>query len=350
MEHVPVCRENWPKEEGSFGFQWHITDRCNRRCRHCYQERFDASREPSLQALVAMAEHVFSFFSGEVSVNVTGGEPLVFPGIFDLLAALSRFSNLGELNIITNGTVCDDGVLRGITSLDRLSMMKISLESHEPTVNDAIRGVGHFTAAMENIPRFVATGKPVVLMATLQRANADAVPGICALARSLGVAGVIFERYVPLAQGRDVAQVLRPLEWRAVLEAICRETGSDAEWRDLLPYRAFWVTTNPASGEEPLRGALCNLGRSSMALMPDGSVYPCRRFPHAVAQIPRDPMTVVLDRLATYDPMVVVSRLKGKSCGKCGYEGCVGCRALVAALGGDPLEDDPQCPFTVVTE
>lgn len=300
-----------------------------------------------METLIAMTEHIFPFFDGKVSVNVTGGEPLIFPGIFELLGHLSRYPNLGELCIITNGTVCTDVILQNLATLNILSMIKVSLESHDPAVNDAIRGAGHFAVATENIARFQVTGKPIVLMVTLQRANADTVPGICALARSLGVAGVIFERYVPLAQGRDVEQVLHAVEWREVVQAVCRETDADADWRELLAYRAFWVATDPRSSDEPLRGALCNLGRSSMALMPDGSVYPCRRYPHKVARIPDDSMVVVLDRLAAYDPVVVAPQLNGRFCGSCGYEGCAGCRALVAALGGDPLGDDPQCPFGV---
>ncbi len=337
-----------PKGE-AFGFQWHITDRCNRQCRHCYQERFDAEQEPSLSVLIAMADHIFSFFTGAVSVNVTGGEPLIFPEICAFLAHLSRYPNLDELNIITNGTVCSDTIIQELAACDRLSLIKISLESHDPVVNDGIRGDGHFAAATANIPRFRATGKRVVLMVTLQRENADDISGICALARSLGVAGVIVERYVPLAQGRDVTRVLTAAEWKRVLQSICREADANADWRELLPYRAFWIATDPAGADEPLRGALCNLGRSSMALMPDGSVYPCRRFPRRIAQIPRDSMAAVLERLAAYDPAVTAQQLTGRFCGWCGYDGCAGCRALVAALEESPWGDDPQCPFGLFT-
>ena len=39
----------------AFGFQWHVTDRCNLRCRHCYQHRFDDGADLPLAALTAIA-------------------------------------------------------------------------------------------------------------------------------------------------------------------------------------------------------------------------------------------------------------------------------------------------------
>jgi hypothetical protein len=47
-------------------------------------------------------------------------------------------------------------------------------------------------------------------------------------------------------------------------------------------------------------GAFCDLGPSSMALMPDGTVYPCRRVPIAVGKLPDDGMGGILGRLGEY--------------------------------------------------
>jgi len=296
--------------------------------------------------LVARARHIFSFFRDSVSVNVTGGEPLIFPGIFDFLFEISSFSNLAEMSLITNGTVGDEAIVRHLARLPRLAAIKISLESHDPAINDAIRGAGHFAAVMEHLSRFHAVGRPIVFMATLQRETVSSIAGLCKLARETGVAGIIFERYVPLGQGWDLARVVTAAEWRGVIDAVCAETGVEADWRELLPYRAFWVVTDPAvSPEDRLRGALCNLGPSSMALMPDGTVYPCRRFNLPIARIPDDPMEMVVERLAQYEPRRLSSQMQGSLCGACGFDDCVGCRALVRACGGTLYDDDPQCPL-----
>jgi radical SAM protein with 4Fe4S-binding SPASM domain len=92
-----------------------------------------------------------------------------------------------------------------------------------------------------------------------------------------------------------------------------------------------------------LQGALCNLGDESMALMPDGTVYPCRRLPIAVGNVLKEPFETILPRLKRYAAPRIARDLRGSLCGMCGVKGCAGCRALARALTGDLLSDDPQC-------
>jgi radical SAM protein with 4Fe4S-binding SPASM domain len=102
------------------------------------------------------------------------------------------------------------------------------------------------------------------------------------------------------------------------------------------------VETRPGA-DEPLRGAPCNLGRDSMCLMPDGTVYPCRRLPVAVGNVLGEPFAAIRERLAAYAPDAIRPRLSGPRCGACDARDCAGCRALALSASGDILADDPQC-------
>jgi len=42
--------------KADFGFQWHITDRCNLRCTHCYQDDYSGSNEMRLDDLKRIAD------------------------------------------------------------------------------------------------------------------------------------------------------------------------------------------------------------------------------------------------------------------------------------------------------
>jgi len=326
-----------------FGFQWHVTDRCDGRCAHCYQTDFSNRREIGLEGLLGVAARVFAGLDGHrVSINVTGGEPFLLPYLPELLRALHRYDALAEVNVITNGMRADPAALGALAALPKIGCFKISLEGDRET-DDALRGDGHFDAVMENLPRFVAIGRPVVLMLTLSRRNASSIAGILDLARDRGVAGVIFERFVPLGRGvRMCGDVLEPREWGAACRAIAAAAGVDDEPEELLPYRAFWVDVR-SGAEEPLSGALCNLGRDSMCLMPDGAVFPCRRLPVLVGNVLAEPFETIRERLAAYAPDAIRARLSGPACGSCRVPGCTGCRALALALTGDLLADDPQC-------
>ena len=332
----------------TFGFQWHVTDRCNQRCAHCYQDDYSAASEKGVDALCAMADRIFGGVAGrEVSVNVTGGEPLLFPHIFDLIGHLSTFPNLREVNIITNATIATDEVVERLGRAAKVGWLKVSIESADEARNDAIRGKGNFARVVAGIERYRAIGRPVVLMSTLGAYNLAEIDGVVALARKVGAAGVIFERFVPLGAGRAIAHdVLDRAGWAQAVTAIARAAGVDAGPDDLLPYRAFWLWTDGRKGGV-LDGALCNLGDQSMALMPDGTVYPCRRLPVPTGNVLTDPFAEILARLEKFGVDVVRPHLRGEFCGICGVDDCAGCRALARAVTGDLLADDPQCALQV---
>ncbi|MDD5307474.1 MAG: radical SAM protein [Deltaproteobacteria bacterium] len=316
----------------SFAFQWHISDRCNLRCSHCYQDDFSNASERPLRDLLEMADRVFAAIpKRRVSINVTGGEPLVAPWIFELLAHLERFDNLTEVNLITNGTVAGAPVIERLARCAKLGCLKVSVESADEAVNDAIRGPGNLARVMRNVAVLRReAGARVVLMATLSRRNLGSIEGLARLAREMGADGVIFERFVPLGQGRALRdEVLGPDEWMQAVVAIARVAGSDADLNDLLPYRAFWLAASDTASGDRLSGALCNLGDEAMALMPDGAVFPCRRLPLPQGNVLETPFVEILERLASFSREV---------------EGCAGCRALAYALTGDYLADEPGCP------
>jgi len=283
-----------------FGFQWHITWRCAGRCSHCYQSDSQSEPELSVGMLKNIAAGIMRAAPAPVTINVTGGEPLLYQncgarlGVFELMEYLSQFENLGELNIITSTNGMNQKAIDDLRALPKLAYVKVSLESRDPEINDSIRWHGHYRMALENIRKLVAAGLQVIIMTTLSKRNYQSVAGLCALARELNTRGVIFERFVPL--GRGAAQmrdsVLTLAEWQEILEAIADVAGTEAD--DLRPYKAFWVDGAAVSG------APCCLGSESMALMPDGTVFPCRRVPVPAGKLPSDGMERMLTILSEY--------------------------------------------------
>ena len=285
---------------GGFGFQWHITWRCTGRCAHCYQSGAEGEEELTVEELKRIADGIMGAVAGPVTINITGGEPLLYRhrgasrGVFELMEHLSAFDNLDELNIITSTAEMDQKAIMDLKALPKLAYVKVSLESHDESLNDDIRWRGHYEMTLANIRELANAGLQVIIMTTLSKRNYQSVAGLCALAEDLGTRGVIFERFVPLGRGaagmRDSTLTAR--EWREVLRAIAGIAGVAVD--DLLPYKAFWVDAGTVSG------APCCLGSGSMALMPDGTVYPCRRVPILVGKLPDDGMKQILAALRGY--------------------------------------------------
>jgi radical SAM protein with 4Fe4S-binding SPASM domain len=324
-----------------FGFQWHITDRCNLRCAHCYQESFDSSSERPLEELLAMAEAIFSSLPDRsVSINLTGGEPLLYPGLGSIIGKLESYPNLKELNVITNATVVTEQVLGMLLSMKKPCVVKVSVESADEAVNDRVRGEGNLALVSKNIGIMIEAGLRTVVMMTLGMHNVRTIGQTVGWARSAGVDGVIFERFVPMGKGWKMSgEVLTREGWNEAVRGIIGAAGIDTEPRDLAAFKAFWIDLKKMT----LEGALCNLGEEAMALMPDGAVFPCRRLPIPAGNILKARFSEILSRLRGYRASNIRRRLKGDICGGCDVEECAGCRAMAYALTGDLLADDPLC-------
>lgn len=77
----------------TFDFQWHITDTCNLRCRHCYQEQFISGNELDLSALKLVTDKICSYLNAtgrKTVINVTGGEPLLKDELHSFLTYLDN--------------------------------------------------------------------------------------------------------------------------------------------------------------------------------------------------------------------------------------------------------------------
>lgn len=114
---------------------------------------------------------------------LTGGEPFLYEGIFEVIDYAKRKSR--NVIMITNGFYGTGLVEKIIVS--GVDHLQISLDGSTATVYEAIRGVpGSFDIVIGNIKEFVARGKPVGVTATIVRQNFLDLKNIALLAQGLG--------------------------------------------------------------------------------------------------------------------------------------------------------------------
>ena len=115
--------------------QFHITERCNLRCGHCYQEGSPAV-DPSWDQLVSVIEQykqLLDYWQGITGkaipghVNLTGGEVFLRRDFFDFLAFLNDQSNYFSHAILTNGLLCTSEVCSRLQKL-KPKFVQISLD------------------------------------------------------------------------------------------------------------------------------------------------------------------------------------------------------------------------------
>jgi radical SAM protein with 4Fe4S-binding SPASM domain len=81
--------------------------------------------------------------------------------------------------------------------------------------------------------------------------------------------------------------------------------------------------------------------------MPEGNVFPCRRFPISIGNLLDVPLKHIWEKSEILEKLRRKENLKGK-CGSCARKDCRGCRSLALALTGDFLEVDPHCSYQEV--
>jgi len=333
--------------ESNFYVQWHITNRCNLRCLHCYQDDFSIRNDLSLQGLMEVSENLLRTvgeWGRKVCIHLTGGEPLLKPELLPLLAALDRREAVEDLGIITNGLLLDPKWIQRLSAISKMKQIKISLDGPDAGSNDSLRAAGTFDRVAENISRLQKEERfEILLMFTLMKRNFRHLPSLIRLCRDWGLAGIIIERFIPWGQGRGIAhEVLEKREWQELLESLSRFFSIEREEENLSVYQAFQIDLRGA--EPQLLGAPCVLGTDGLCLMPDGSVFPCRRLPLAIGNLLTEPLGEIWAHSELLNRLRKKESLKGK-CGRCEIPGCRGCRSLSLALTGDFLAEDPHCGY-----
>jgi radical SAM protein with 4Fe4S-binding SPASM domain len=332
-----------------FYFQWHITNYCNLRCQHCYQEDFSKAKDLDWSGLKRISDNILTAvqeWNKTASIHLTGGEPLLKPEIFLLLEELDRKPNVKELGIITNGLCIDDDMIKKLSSFPKLRKMKISLDGADAETNDSIRSRGSFEKVIKNISVFRKKKRyEVILMFTVMKRNFESLLSLLELCQEIDVDGLMIERFIPWGRGRNITgEVLEKDQWKEVVETLFDFFSMGMGTDDVLPYQAFQVNFN--RGELDLSGAPCVIGADGLCIMPEGNVFPCRRFPISIGNLLNDLLTEIWERSEILEKLRRKENLKGK-CGRCPAKDCRGCRSLVLSLTGDYLEEDPHCwyPF-----
>jgi radical SAM protein with 4Fe4S-binding SPASM domain len=329
-----------------FHIQWHITNLCNLRCQHCYQDDFSRRNDLDWSGLKRVSDNILTTikeWDKAACIHLTGGEPLLKPELFDLLNYLDQSPVVEELGIITNGLLLDRDVVKRLPKFSKLKKIKISLDGADAETNDSIRGERTFDKVIQNIPLIRKENSfEIILMFTVMKRNFKNLPSFINLCQELSLNGFIIERFIPWGRGRErMEEVLNKEEWKELIKKLL-DFFSIEEENSFLPYQAFQISFN---GEEPeLLGAPCVIGVDGLCIMPNGSVFPCRRFPISIGNLLETTLKRIWEESDILEKLREKKNIKGK-CGKCEMKDCRGCRSLALALTGDSLEEDPHCSY-----
>ena len=322
--------------------QWHITERCNLKCKHCYQDKL-VRKELKIDILSEILEQYVYFlrvWNIKGHINVTGGEPFIRKDFFELLEKFSNYRNLFSFSILTNGLFINKEVSKRLKSVG-VKAVQLSIEGMEKT-NDLIRGKGTFKKIIKAAQILIKSKIPVSFAFTCHKLNYKDFPEVVRLAQKIGVNYVGIDRLLPLGKGLQMKRwVLDPLELKDFYQSVVRMSETLEKER----------TNTYISVHRPLfflikrnkEGFICPAGRVAITIMCNGDVFPCRRMPIRVGNVLQKSLFEI------WNTSSFLKKLRNppsnEICIKCPYfKRCQGgARCQSYAYFKNPFAPDPQC-------
>ncbi len=330
------------KEE--FYFQWHITEKCNLRCKHCYHDNYISNNELNLAELKQIANKINAVVNkwGKTgTLSITGGEPFVVPEkLFPLFQHINSLEHISYFDILSNGSLIDQDILDRLINFKKIRRVQLSLEASEKNLNDQIRGEGSFDKTLSAIRLLKKNNFQVAVMMTVSRLNKNEVEPLVELLKDEGVDTFSTERFMPEGNGIGLKdEFLNTEELKDIFQNIYSLAMEEKDIRILL-YRPLFALFN---SDDPTVGAMCSAGTNALTIMHDGTIYTCRRLPIPIGNAVKDSLYKVWYSSDTLWNIRNNKNIKGK-CANCEFTPvCRGCRALAYATTGDYLAEDPQC-------
>lgn len=252
------------------------TSACNLNCQGCWASRYSPKNSLSFERLDRLFNEAKEL--GMYWVVFSGGEPLVYPHLFELLAKHDDMAFMA----FTNGTLIDEKVADRIIEVGNFSPA-ISLEGWQNTT-DARRGAGTFAKVIRAMDLLRERGAIFGASLTVTRYNVQEVTSdeFIDFLIERGVAYVWLFHYIPIGRSPDVKLMITP-EQRAYLA----ERVPFLRTHKPIQIADFW------NDGELVEGCIAG-GRMYLHINAKGEVEPCAFVHFAVDNINEKSLLEVL--------------------------------------------------------
>jgi len=339
---------------------WNITLRCPLKCSHCYVDagEQEADRVLSTQEAFSVIDQICE--AGKPVVVLSGGEPLLRQDIY----AIARYGTQQGLRMVmgTSGYLIDQKTAVKLKEAG-IRAVAISLDSADPSVHDAFRGVdGVWERAVAAIGHCRTAGIAVQINMSVMRSALNEVEDVIGLGTTLGVRD--YQLFFPVPTGRAMQIEPRsPEEYEELIRKILvRFRDSDLNIRPTCAPQFRRIAdslgiTNPAWG----RG--CLAGITYCRIYANGDVTPCPYLPVSAGNVRTTSFIEIWNNSPLFTALRDPDCLTGK-CGRCDFKTmCGGCRArayryedtttslwcdglaVPETLNAECCGEDPWCPY-----
>lgn len=340
-----------------------VTARCHRRCLYCYNVWKSSSDLPTEELDIAEIRSIFSRLRREAGlrrVDLTGGEPLLRPDIFEVMDALGALGL--KLTLVSDGKHITSEVAK---ELARRKIVRVqpTLLSTDRQVHNALKGGGAcavggdacvvgsdaYDDALRAVARLLREKVPLSVSYICTRRNFGDFEEVVKLCYALGVKHMGFGRLCTSGEAAGNLEALCPEPGmvRDCLERIpslSSKYGMEIALLIAVPHCLF---DGAALHRSTPRVGYCAIaaGEPHWTLSPSGEVRPCSVSPVSLGNLTGQGWSRIAGRYRREVLPIFRERLP-LVCRQCDrLERCLGgCRESARGATGELTGRDPLCP------
>ncbi len=348
---------------------WEVTRACLLACAHCRASATPDALPGELGTEEGrrLIDQVAGFGRPYPILVLTGGDCLLRKDTFELVEYANSLGVPVAMSPSVTPMLTDEAIHTMVES--GVKAVSLSLDGATAATHDGVRGIpGHFDQTIPAIRALVAAGLKVQINTTVMRANVDELADIAALMAQTGVH--IWEVFFLVHVGRGEATgAITPQEHEDVchflydashygyivrtVEApffrrvvVQRREGLPAPADELYVrlHEQLVAHLGPERGRSSAHTASTRDGKGIVFVAYNGEVYPAGFLPLGLGSVREQPLADIYRDNPTL--LRIRSMEFGGRCGVCEYADlCGGSRARAYAATGDPLAEDPACPY-----
>ncbi len=261
---------NWIRSK-PVALSFELTHSCTCDCRHCDHGGIKKDNKNLTASEYGKLQRQFK----PVVLQLSGGEPLLRPDLFDIISAVKEENGLPYLIIVSNASKLTPEIYQ--ECIDRgTDQFSISLDFPDERHDDFRRLPGLFSHLDDVIPKIMAKGRNNVAMNTaITRENLPYLIECYEKAASWG-ANISFSAYTSLRTGDADLTIKSPEDLALLKKQIDRLLDIKKKGGKIV--NSDWTLKNTYKFYRDGGIPGCQAGRRSLVINPDGTMRPCSMF------------------------------------------------------------------------
>lgn len=329
-----------------FTLQWHITNSCQLRCKHCYVD-FSNINSISIENFTSALNNYINFikyFWIKWKIYYTWWDPLLHKNFWEIID-ITKSNNI-DVSLFWNFHLLNEDNIQKLFDKD-IKFYQLSMEWLKE-VHDNIRWIWTFDGVVDAIQKLETKWINTLVNMTISKLNKDKlIPLIEYLAYNTMLSRFDFVRVVPMwKSSKDI--ILSDSEFKSLLLEILKlEEKIKNDWKKLIIWKKdhLWKLLYYENDKLKInldeKAYWCWMVYRHLTVIETWDIYICRKLPIKIWNIITD------DLIDMYENSEIVSNILNmqviEGCNGCNLEKiCRWCPAVTYWLYKS-FQKDPQC-------